>query len=120
MENKFEELKVWQKAHGLVLEVYQITRMFPQDERYAMVNQLRRCSSSVAANIAEGNGRKTKPEYIQFLYNAKGSLEETKYFLILARDLEYIDDKKFATLNCKAQDTGRLLNGLIRYLKSKN
>ena len=88
--DSFRELKVWQEAHDLTLRIYNLTKNFPKEERFRLINQLCSSSASVPANIAEGTGRKTLKEYIQFLYNARGSLEETKYHLILAKDLGYL------------------------------
>ena len=85
----FRDLKVWKRAHDIALTVYRCTRNFPREETYGMVSQLRRCSSSVAANIAEGCGRSGNAEFGRFLNMAMGSASELEYFLLLARDLEY-------------------------------
>ena len=116
----FEDLKVWKEAHKLVLEIYRITKTFPEEERFRLINQLCRSAASVPANIAEGTGKKTLNEYVQYLYNARGSLEETRYHLRLAKDLGYIDKKEFINLNEKYNETGRMLNGLINSLKEKS
>ena len=86
----FRELAVWQHAHQNTLRVYRCTRHFPREETYGLVSQLRRCSSSVAANIAEGCGRSGNAEFGRFLAIAMGSASELEYFLLLARDLEYL------------------------------
>ncbi len=83
----FEDLTVWQEAHKLTLEVYKLTAKFPADEKYGIVSQLRRCSSSVPANIAEGFGRATTRELLRCLQIARGELEEIRYFVLLSRDL---------------------------------
>ena len=80
----FQKLDVWQRAHQLTLRVYRAARAFPREEMYRLTDQLCRAASSVAANIAEGTGRNTLKDYLQFLYTARGSIEETKYHLILA------------------------------------
>lgn len=116
----FIELKVWQKAHDLTLKIYKLTKNFPQEERFRLINQLCSSSASIPANIAEGTGRKTLKEYIQFLYNARGSLEETKDHLILAKDLGYLSIKEYEKLQNKYNETGKTLNGLIVSLKSKS
>lgn len=116
-ENSFEKLVVWQKAHNFVLEIYSITKMFPSDEKYVLVSQLRRSSSSIAANIVEGNERKTKKEFIQFLYTSKASLSETKYHLLLAKDLNYLNNNSYVKLIKDANEIGKMINGLINYLK---
>jgi len=85
----FEDLLVWQKAHVFVLAVYGFTDGFPRKEIYGLTSQMRRAAISVAANIAEGFKKKTKPDKIRFLNIAQRSLEESRYYLILARDLGY-------------------------------
>jgi len=86
----FQKLDVWKKAHQMALKVYKATQAFPREEMYRLTDQLCRAASSVAANIAEGTGRNTLKEYLQFLYTARGSVEETKYHLILSKDLGYL------------------------------
>jgi four helix bundle protein len=88
---KVDDMLVWQKAHQLVLAVYIATKTFPKDELYGIVSQLRRAAASVPANISEGFRRRTKTEKQRFLTIAHGSLEETRYFLILSRDLGYCE-----------------------------
>lgn len=92
--NSFRDLKVWQKAHQLVLDVYQMTKNFPTDERYGLVSQMRRAAVSVPANIAEGFKRKGKGEKVRFNNIGEASLEELKYFFILSKDLGYISDNE--------------------------
>jgi four helix bundle protein len=87
----FEDLVVWQKSHRLVLAVYRLTQAFPRSETYGLSSQLRRAAVSVAANIAEGFRKRGKPDKVRFLNIAQGSLEESRYYLILARDLNYGD-----------------------------
>lgn len=86
----WEDLLVLQKAHELVLQIYKITKDFPSDERYRLIDQICRAASSVPTNIAEGKGRRTKKEFIQFLTISRGSVEEVKYLLLLSRDLSFI------------------------------
>ena len=116
-DNKFEKLKVWQLAHQLTLNVYRITKNFPRDEHYSLCDQIKRSSSSIPANIAEGNERKTTKEFTQFLYNAKGSLAETKYHLLLAKDLNYISIEEYQKLSQQTSDISKMLSSLIKYLK---
>ena len=116
----FTELDVWKKAHGLVLEIYKLTASFPREERFRLTDQLCRSASSIPANIAEGKGRKSRKEYVQFLYIARGSLEETRYHLILARDLGYLSSVQFQTLAEGYDEAGRMLNGLINSLKDRD
>ena len=87
---RFTDLKVWQRSHALVLEVYRLTSDFPREERYGMTSQLRRAAASVPTNIAEGSKRRGAQEYARFLNIAEGSLAETEYLTILSRDLTYL------------------------------
>jgi four helix bundle protein len=87
---RFTDLRVWQRAHALVLDVYRLSSTFPTDERFGVVSQLRRAAASVPTNIAEGSKRDSNPEYARFLNIAQSSLAETEYLLILSRDLGYI------------------------------
>jgi len=115
----WKELDVWNKAHGLVLEVYKLTATFPNDERFRLTDQLCRAASSVPANIVEGQARQTTKEYIHFLYNARGSLEETRYHLLLAKDLELLDPGRYARLETDYKAVSKMLNGLIQSLRRK-
>ena len=87
----FQDLIVWQKAHQFVLLVYRYSDCFPKKELYGLISQLRRAAVSIAANIAEGFKKKTKPDKVRYLNIAQGSLEECRYYLILAKDLGYGD-----------------------------
>lgn len=94
----FEELIVWQKAHNLVLEVYKYTSRFPDFEIYTLSSQFRRAAISVPANIAEGFKKKSKADKYRFMNIAQGSLEESRYYLILAKDLGYGDTSQLMVL----------------------
>ena len=109
--NGFQDLKVWQKAHQLVLEIYKITKTFPEEEKYCLVNQIRRSSISISANIAEGY-RKSKKDFKRYLEISMASLEETKYHLILSKDLFYLNSKNFEELFGLSNEVGKMLNGL--------
>jgi four helix bundle protein len=89
---RFTELKVWQRAHALVLGVYQSTTAFPNDERFGLTSQLRRAATSVPTNIAEGSKRASPREYAHFLNVAEGSLAETEYLLLLSKALGYLNE----------------------------
>jgi four helix bundle protein len=91
-------LEVWKLAHQLTLEVYKITQNFPKSEQFGLMSQMRRSVSSVPTNIIEGQARQYKKEFIQFLYIAKGSLEETNYHLYLSKDLGYITEHDYVFL----------------------
>ena len=87
----FEDLVVWQRAHGFVLQVYRMTDSFPRTEMFGLTSQLRRAAVSIAANIAEGFKKRGKADKARFLNMAQGSVEECRYYLILCRDLNYAD-----------------------------
>ena len=114
----FEELEVWQKAHELTLLIYRLTRAFPPDERFGLISQLRRASSSVAANIAEGYGRRTTKELLRSLRIANGEAEETRYFSLLSKDLSYMNQQEFDTVNQLCQSVSQLLSALGRSLQA--
>jgi four helix bundle protein len=93
---RFEDLLVWQKAHAMVLAVYRQTRSFPKDEQFGLVSQMRRAAVSVAANIAEGFKRRSRPDKARLMNIAEGSLEELRYYQILAHDLGYRPEPSLA------------------------
>ncbi len=96
--DSWRDLEVWKISHRLVLELYELTKQFPAEERYRLVDQLCRASASIPTNIAEGKGRGTTKEYVRFLMIARGSIEETKYLLLLAKDLHHLPDGKYLEL----------------------
>ena len=118
--NSFFDLEVWQLAHKLVLDFYKAAENFPKKEEYRLTSQLLRAVVSIPTNIAEGKGRNTLKDYIHFLIIARGSLEETKYLLYLSKDLGYIDEQVYCTLQEQLNLIGKKLNSLINALKSKN
>ena len=106
----FEELEVWQVAHGWVLDTYRLTGRFPREEMFGLTSQLRRAAVSVPANIAEGFGKRGKPDKIRFYNIAQGSLNECRYYFILARDLNYANTDELLE---KQDHIGRMLNNYI-------
>jgi four helix bundle protein len=114
---QWSDLKVWKQAHTLVLEIYTITSSFPKSEIYGITSQLRRAASSVAANIVEGQSRNSTKDYIHFLYTSRGSLEETRYFLLLSRDLNYMTSESYKKIEGISLTVSKMLNGLIASLK---
>lgn len=102
----FEDLVVWQKAHQFVLSVYRLTDGFPKSELYGLTSQLRRAAVSIPANIAEGFKKKGKADKARFMNIAQGSLEECRYYLILARDLKY---GEVVTLQSQLEEASKLL-----------
>ncbi len=103
----FEDLTVWQKAHQLTLQIYKLTRGFPKHELYGLTSQIRRAASSVPSNIAEGYSRRGTQDKLKFFNYAYSSLEETRYQLILARDLAYADTSETSNL---AIEVSKLIN----------
>jgi four helix bundle protein len=110
----FTELIVWRKAHEFTMMTYTCTRVFPSDERYGLTSQFRRAAVSVAANIAEGYARKGAKDKLRFLNYADASLQECKYYVILAKDLCYLED---ASLGEMAEEIGRLLFSYSRSVR---
>jgi four helix bundle protein len=113
----FEDPILWQKAHAFVLEVYKTTAPFPRHETYGLSSQMRRAAVSIAANIAEGFRKRGKADKARFLNIAEGSLEESHYYLILARDLNYAQTDSL--LNALGE-ISRLLNAYSRAILASN
>jgi len=113
----FTDLKIWQLSHQLTLQIYKLTATFPKSEIFGITSQIRRSSSSISANIAEGFGRKGKKEFIQYLYQAKGSLYETQNFIFLAKDLKFLDSKTSIELLSKYTQLAKMLNSFIASIK---
>ena len=86
----FRDLRIWQEAHALAVEIYKATSRFPADEKYALTSQVRRAATSIASNIAEGMGRRTTKDYVNFLYIARGSAQEVISHCLIARDLGFL------------------------------
>jgi len=114
----FHQLKVWQKAHQLTLAVYRTTAGFPREERYGLTSQLRRCSASIPANLAEGCGRNGDAEFARFCSIAMGSASELEYHLLLAKDLKRIQPKDHAELSQRAIELKRMLTALLQKLRA--
>lgn len=119
MSDKFASLPLFQEAHSMVLLIYKLTDKFPVEERYGLTSQIRRSAASVPTNIIEGNARKHRKEMLEFLYFSRGSLEETKYHLLLAKDLKYIRSEDYDLIHDKVELVGKQLNGLIKYWVGK-
>ncbi len=115
---EFTDLKVWQEGHKLVLIIYKLTKEFPKEERYSLIDQLRRCVISITSNIAEGFGRHSYKEKIQFYYQSQGSLTELKNQIYIARDVGYITYEQFDQIIKQADQVHKLLQGLITKSKS--
>ena len=114
--SSFKELIVWQKPLDLVTEIYAATSGFPREEMFGLTSQLRRSAVSVPSNIAEGQGRATKGEFIQFLSHARGSLFELEAQIVIAGRLGYLPSQLELDLAGKAEEVARILNGLLTSL----
>jgi len=115
----FRNLKVWERSHQLVLEVYRLTSSFPKDERYGLTSQLRRSSASVPTNIAEGSKRIGQQDFIRFLNIAEASLSETEYLVMLSSDLGYFPSAKTEGLLKEISELARMLNSLRAKIEEK-
>ncbi|MUU79350.1 four helix bundle protein [Winogradskyella endarachnes] len=115
----YTELDVWKFSRELVKKVYLLSNSFPQEELYALTNQVRRCSISIPSNIAEGLGRQSNKETIHYLFISKGSLYELETQLFLAFDLDYISEEQLKRILEHVTSCKKLLNGFINYFKSK-
>lgn len=117
--DSWKELEVWQGAHALVLSIHELVATLPPSQRYRLGDQLCRSAASVPANIVEGQSRQTTKEYVHFLYNARGSLEETRYHLLLARDLGLVEQTVYTELEAGYRTVSKMLNGLIQSLRTR-
>jgi four helix bundle protein len=115
----FQDLEVWRKAHKLVLEIYGVSNPFPRSEQFGIVSQLRRAAYSIPANLAEGYGRRSTKELLQFLAIANGSAEELRYFLILSKDLKYVSPQDQARLDQEITGIVQMIAALARSLKNR-
>jgi len=114
----FTDLNAWKEGHKLVVLVYKVTKTFPREEVYSLVDQMRRAAASVTSNIAEGFGRQTYKEKVQFFYLAQGSLIELKNQILIAKDVDYLNQIDYIRLVEQANLTHQLLQGLIQKSKT--
>lgn len=117
--NSYEDLEVWQRSVALATRLYKITDPFPSAEKFGLISQIRRAATSIPANIAEGWGRGSTKEYIQFLFVARGSLMELETHMIIAHNLEYLASEQLSELRSETRQVGKMLNGLIKALKAR-
>ena len=117
--NTYKELKVWQKAMDLTDAVYDITKQLPKEETYALSDQLRRAVVSIPSNIAEGSGRNTTKDYVNFLGIARGSLFEVDTQLLTCKRRNFITEEEYQKLSNEICEVGRMLKGLINKLNEK-
>lgn len=115
----FRELIIWQRSHKLVLSIYSETKQFPRDEVYGLTSQIRRSSVSIPANIAEGCGKQSDPDFARYLSIAMGSASELEYELLLAHDLNYLDTKRYFELSNELVEIRKMLNAFLQRLANR-
>jgi four helix bundle protein len=113
----FKELSIWQRSHQLVLKIYVSTRSFPPDELFGLISQMKRSSSSVPTNIAEGCGRNSDADLSRFLTIASGSISELEYQVLLAKDLGYLPVNLFKELTDEIIEIRKMMYAFIQKLK---
>jgi four helix bundle protein len=116
----FKKLVVWQKAHELVLLVYRLTKKFPKEERFNLIDQMRRAATSIATNIAEGCGKYSQKDFVAYLQVSQGSSQEIEYLAILSRDLKYVSLEEYDDLNLRVNEVKAMLIGLIQKVRRDN
>lgn len=116
----FQELTVWKKSHELVLEVYKATKVFPIEEKFGLISQMRRAAVSVPANIAEGFKRRGIKDKINFYNISQSSLNELQYYMVLATDLNYLNSDISNRIKLLLPEVGKMLNGLISSIISNS
>ena len=116
----FQNVIAWQKAHAFVLQVYRATRSFPEDEKFCLVPQFRRAAVSIEANIAEGYKKLSRADKLRFFNIAEGSMAECMNYIILSKDLGYIDEKQYESLHSTIESTGKLLTAYCNGVLNNN
>jgi four helix bundle protein len=119
MLQSYRDLLVWQRALELAVRIYRLSEKFPKSEIYGLTSQVRRAAVSVPSNIAEGYGRGSRKEYLQFLSVAQGSLKELETQIILAQRLSYASEKDAEVTLSASETVGKMLGGLMRSLRTK-
>ena len=117
---KFTQLYAWREGHVLVLLVYKITKDFPREEIFGLVNQMRRCAVSITSNIAEGFSRQSYKEKVQFYSISLGSITELQNQLLIAKDVGFISKKIFDEIAAQSIKVHKIVNGLIKSSKAHN
>ncbi len=117
---EYTNLEVWQEARKLTNAIYNLTKNFPKDEFFGLTNQIRRSAVSVPSNIAEGCGRRTSNDTIQFLHISRGSLYELETQLYISLDQNYLNEEDFKNVSIQILSCKKLLNGFINYYKNMN
>ena len=117
--SSFQDLRIWQESMDLTVEIYRTTSGFPRHETYGLTSQMRRAAVSVASNIAEGEGHRSDPEFVRFLFHARGSLLELQTQLLIARRLQYLSEAEVDKLSRKGDGIGRGWNALINKFRER-
>ena len=120
MTRTFEDIVAWQKAHQFVVKVYKTTQTFPDFEKFGISSQFQRAAVSIAANIAEGYKKISKPDKLRFFNIAQGSIEECRYYCILSRDLGYINETTYQLLVQSILDTSYMVNSYVKGVINNN
>ena len=120
MTNQFQHVVAWQKAHQFVLLVYRTTKSFPDFERFGLSSQFQRAAVSIPANIAEGYRKISRADKLRFFNIAQGSLEECRYYIILSKDLDYIDGESYNLLATTIEETSKTLNAYCKGVIENN
>jgi four helix bundle protein len=122
MENKissYKDLIAWQKSIALVTDIYMLTKSFPAEEKYGIVSQMNRAAVSIPSNIAEGWGRESSKNYLQFLKISRGSLMETETLLQISRNLNFISTDEYKSITENVDELAKILQGLIKSIQQK-
>lgn len=120
MTNQFQNISAWQKAHTFVLLVYKATKSFPDFEKFGLCSQFQRAAVSIPANIAEGYKKLSRTDKLRFYNIAQGSLEECRYYIILSKDLDYINEESYNQLAISIEETSKLLNAYCKGVVDNN
>jgi len=116
----FQNIQAWQMAHRFTLNVYQTTKTFPEEERFGLTSQFRRAAVSIGANIAEGYKKLSRADKLRFFNIAEGSMAECMNYIILSKDLGYIDEKQYESLHSTIESTGKLLTAYCNGVLNNN
>lgn len=117
--NSYKDLIVWQKSIALVTSIYELSKTFPSEEKFGVVSQLNRAAVSIPSNIAEGWGRESSKNYLQFLKIARGSVMETETLLVISKNLNFINDTQFSSITNEVEEVSKILQGLINSIQQK-
>ena len=114
----YKKYLVWQKSHQLTLDVYKLSAKYPREETFNLVSQIKRSSSSIPTNIAEGCGRKSDKDFSRFLYISFGSANELEYQMLLSKDLDFISAEEYKKIQLQTEEIKKMLNALIKTLNA--